>query len=1399
MLPQSAIKLAAAVARWTVRIVLALLLLAVLAWGVLHWAIVPRIGQWRPRLEQLATRWVGMPVTIGAISAESNGLTPIVELTDVTVRDAQARPSLTIARAQVAFSVISLLRGGVEQLALVRPALDIRRTAQGRLLVGGLDVSGDASGDTRAADWFFAQPEFVVQGGALRWIDDTRPAAPPVTLSDVQLVIRNSRLHHQLRLDATPEDPWGAPFTITGQFRQAVLSRHPGRWRGWDGQIYALLPHTDVSRMRQYVDLHTDWGVDITQGQGALRLWLDARRGAITGATVDLALGAVTATLGPGLEPLTLASMSGQIGWHKQGVREEITTRNLHFADSDGLTWPGGNFQLSFQDSGSGGAPESGEIQADKLDLGALAKIASRLPLPPQVHRQLALHPVTGLVETMQAHWSGALDAPSDWRVQARVSGLAVGAQALPPHADGSPAAGFPGIEGAQLDVRAAPGGGQADLTIKDGALTFPGVFEQPRIPLQTLTARAQWTFDPQTGRIAVDLPQAAFANADATGHLRAGWHTAAGQGSARFPGVLDLEGVIARADGARVWRYLPLPIPQAARDYVRDAVQRGQAHDVAVRVQGDLRDVPFDHDPTAGQFRFDAQVSDVTLAYVPRRMQHPGEPPWPTLEGLTGRLIFERASMQVQGAQTHAPAPNQSWQFSRVDAGIADLAHPRVTVSADGRGPLAAALAVVHDSPITDLLHGALDEVTASGSAALQLTLDLPVNALARAAKVSGRVTLEGNDVRFVPAAPTVVQARGAVTFDQAGFTLQDLRGQALGGPVRISGGGQPGAADGPPIAIHIAGTASSQGLRSMTGWSRVAALTRRASGQAAYQAELDFRGARPALTVTSDLNGLALDLPEPLTKPADARWPLRYEDRPLNAERSTLQFTLAERLSIRLEHAETTSGPPPRGAYVLGAAAASPPALPASGIMARVDVPRLDTEAWSAAASAMLTDTPDAGKNGQVKAASATAPMPDFLPTAWNLRADELVLNGRTLHAVTASGTRESDRAGDLWRSDVQARELAGQIQYRQASGQPSGAPSGAVHARLSRLSIPASQVQAARADAASDADTASASAPPEHIPALDVVADDFEIAGKKFGKLTIQATNRHVSRRRGDAEAGAEPGVNEWQLDQLLLETPEATLAATGRWVGRRRRGVAEAAADAENPAHRTALRFTLDVRDAGELLARLGMPGVIRHGAGEMAGRVSWHGVPYALDTSTLNGQLHLDIGKGQFLKTEPGVAKLLGVLSLQALPRRLTLDFRDIFSAGFAFDQIRGDAQIASGVITTNNLQMKGAGAAILMDGSASLTDETQDLHVLVVPHIDAGTAALAAVAINPAIGIGAFVAQWLLQKPLSRAATREFHITGGWADPQVTAQPVTPAASADAPEAGTGTGNDWQP
>ena len=199
----------------------------------------------------------------------------------------------------------------------------------------------------------------------------------------------------------------------------------------------------------------------------------------------------------------------------------------------------------------------------------------------------------------------------------------------------------------------------------------------------------------------------------------------------------------------------------------------------------------------------------------------------------------------------------------------------------------------------------------------------------------------------------------------------------------------------------------------------------------------------------------------------------------------------------------------------------------------------------------------------------------------------------------------------------------------------------------------------------------------------------------------------------------------------------------------------------------------MNFKLEIDDAGQLLNRFGMTDVVKQGHGKLEGEVSWRGSPLALDYPTLGGQFNVNVESGQFLKADPVLAKLLGVLSLQSLPRRLTLDFRDVFSDGFAFDFLRGDAKVAQGVAATNNLQMKGVSAAVLMEGRADIAKETQDLKVVVVPEINAGTASLVATVINPVIGLSTFLAQLVLRRPLIEAATQEFHVSGTWTDPKI--------------------------
>ena len=1347
--PSRLLKFVAGFARWSLGLLLAFWLLLTIAWGVLHGWIVPRIGDFRPQLEAHAARALGVPVRMGAIAARTGGLIPSIELSDLALLDAAGRSTLRLPRVVVALSPRSLLNGGFEQLYIEEPELDVRRDAQGRIHVAGLDFSKEQGDSSAAADWLFSQGEVFIQGGTVRWTDEQR-GAPELALTKVNLLLRNGNWHHHMRLDATPPEAWGDRFTVVGLFRAPLLSARDGNWKHWNGQVFAQFARVDASRLRHYADV----GVDVAQGRGALRAWADVQRGQIVGGTADVALADVKATLGPRLQALALPTIQGRLGGRRLQGGFEFSTQALQFKTDDGLTWPGGNLRL-VHTAAAGKAPAQGEFRADRLDLAALAQIASRLPLGATAHDAVRAYTPQGMVDDIQATWKGPLDDLQQYQVRSRIRGLALAADT------GDQAPTHLGLRGATVDIDMNQAGGKAALILASGALVLPGVFEDPVLPLDRLSADVRWQLD--GGRIAVQANDVQFANADAQGEARATWHTrdaVKGNQAARFPGVLDLSGTLNRADGTRVHRYLPLSIPAASRHYVRDAVTAGTASQVQFRVKGDLNHLPF-NDPKQGDFRIAARVKDVTYAYVPPSLQPAGALPWPALTGLAGELIFERSSMQVRGA-SGSFAGRQGLRLSKVDARIPDLAHTVVSVSADARGPLAELLALVGTSPLSAMTGHALDRASGTGNANFQLRLALPISDI-NASKVQGSVTLAGNELRITPDTPTLSRLRGTVQFTETGFSLGTVQAQALGGGVKIEGGMRALAANAPAtesaVQVRAQGTATAEGLQQASQLGMLSQLARRATGSTPYAMTLAFRRGVPELQVTTNLQGLALALPQPLGKPAESSLPLRFENQVVRESLAGLTQAsqsasraeappLRDQVTVDLgalgsaQYLRDVSGPQARvlrGAIGIGLSGGESAPLPAQGVAANIQQGKVDVDAWED----VFTQA-----TGTVASTVASAPSValDYLPTTLALRARELTLQGRTLHNLVAGALRD----GTTWRANLDATELNGYLEYR-----PSGSadqPAGRLYARLARVNMPQSDVHQVEA---------LLNEQPGALPAIDIVVDDFELRGKRLGRVEMEAQNR-----------GGDTAQREWRLSKFNITSPEASLTASGNWAMLTAAGAATRAP--ERPDRRTVLNFRLDIRDSGDLLGRMGMPGVVRRGKGRMEGQVAWIGAPFSPDYRTMTGQVNLHVEAGQFLKADPGLAKLLGVLSLQSLPRRLTLDFRDVFSEGFAFDFVRGDVRIEQGVATTNNLQMKGVNAAVLMEGSANINHETQELRVVVVPEINAMTASLVATAINPVIGLGSFLAQVFLRGPLIEAATQEFRVDGTWSDPKVT-------------------------
>lgn len=339
-------------------------------------------------------------------------------------------------------------------------------------------------------------------------------------------------------------------------------------------------------------------------------------------------------------------------------------------------------------------------------------------------------------------------------------------------------------------------------------------------------------------------------------------------------------------------------------------------------------------------------------------------------------------------------------------------------------------------------------------------------------------------------------------------------------------------------------------------------------------------------------------------------------------------------------------------------------------------------------------------------------------------NLAFGTLDLFGRRINELNLTAKAITDG----WQVGMQSREITGDALWLR-SGR------GKVVARLKNLTIPsAAPAKLTDADTPARKDT--------EYPALDITAEAFEVKQKKLGRLQLLAN------QQGD----------DWAIDKLVISNPDSTLTADGEWHNWK-----------FHP--NTKVNLTWNISDIGKTLERFGYPDAIKGGKADLSGQLKWPGSPHEFNFAELGGNLQLDAEQGQFLKIQPGVGRLFSVLSLQNLPRRLTFDFRDVFSAGFTFDKISTSVRIDKGVMHSDDFRMEGPTAKVEMRGETDLNHETQNLHIKVTPLIS-DSLALAAFAGGPAVGAAAWVAQKLLKDPLNKIAAYEYDITGTWDNPQ---------------------------
>ncbi|NNF60694.1 MAG: hypothetical protein HKN06_05095, partial [Gammaproteobacteria bacterium] len=264
------------------------------------------------------------------------------------------------------------------------------------------------------------------------------------------------------------------------------------------------------------------------------------------------------------------------------------------------------------------------------------------------------------------------------------------------------------------------------------------------------------------------------------------------------------------------------------------------------------------------------------------------------------------------------------------------------------------------------------------------------------------------------------------------------------------------------------------------------------------------------------------------------------------------------------------------------------------------------------------------------------------------------------------------------------------------------------------------------------------------PADMPEIDLRADDFRLGDMKLGEVTAKI--------RSDAGGVV--------MQDFASKAPSFTVSGAGAW----RR-------DADG--HRTRLDLKLVSNNVAPTLVDLGFDESIQAESAEIDFALNWPGPPGPQFKQQLDGNVKVRIGPGQLQSVQPGAGRVFGLLSVTALPRRLSLDFRDVFDKGFGFDYIEGDFTLDDGDAFTSNLVLEGPAAQVGIAGRAGLVTRDYDQTAVVYGNFGAALPVAGVIAGGPVVGGAMLIFSEIFKKPLQDMARINYRITGSWDEPEI--------------------------
>jgi len=689
----------------------------------------------------------------------------------------------------------------------------------------------------------------------------------------------------------------------------------------------------------------------------------------------------------------------------------------------------------------------------------------------------------------------------------------------------------------------------------------------------------------------------------------------------------------------------------------------------------------------------------------------------WPPITDIAADVSFFGRSMSVEAQKGKIFSNDIQW----VKVNIADMTATPMLLDIKGevQGPTQGKLDyLVASPPLYTAFAQHLKGMGVKGNSLLNLSLLLPVGN-GEPAQVNGGLTMKENTLSIPPLGQVLNDVNGRLEFFQAGLLAKNIQAELFGQATQISIVTDETSVN-PGVRIHARGMFDAPDLAARYLPSVKELLAGESDWNVFFDIPLGGEGSKntdarrvAVLQVRTNLKGIEARLPPPFDKTAEEAGSLELR----------VDFPPKKLPVLRVNYEGFVDG-----IFALGDVFPDQ-ALPGNvvaensfrgEIRLNGGAAEMPTSPGLRLAGWLDTISLDDWRNLQLSATMEDDSSMSLFNSA-DIAVRKLELYGQQLHNVRFKLASVKNGL----QADIDSKELKGRILL------PHKTQDNPVRANLDYCYL----TETSEGGGAMD---------PRTIPELDFHIADFRYKNRKFGSMRLET-------------ASVADGV---RIEQLVLKPRSTTITVRGGWYVRGKQ-------------QNSNLQMHVESRNIGHTLKALDYVGGINKGKGTVDLELKWPGSFADVTASEIRGKMSLSLKDGYLLDVDPGAGRMLGILSIQALPRRLLLDFSDVFKKGFGFDRIRGSFTIEDGDAYTNNLYMEGPAARVEIAGRTGLAEQDYDQLVTVTPHVTDSLPVLGIMAATPQVGAAILAFQKLFQPQIDDVTRNQYTITGSWNAPVI--------------------------